>query len=209
MLIFIDDSGDAGFKITQGSSKTFIISCVIFDDELEAEKTAIKIKELRRKLHKSDNFEFKFNKCSKKYRIEFLKTVADSKFRIRAIIMQKNKIYSKELRNSQESFYNFTIKTVLKNNFGKIKNAKIRLDGHGNRVFRRELLLYLKKQLNSKEQKIIKNLRFRDSKRDTLIQLADMISGSINRKHNKEKTDYNVYWNLIKKRCEDLWIFCK
>ena len=40
MLVFIDDSGDPGFKLQKGSSPVFIIACVIFDDELEAEKNS-------------------------------------------------------------------------------------------------------------------------------------------------------------------------
>jgi hypothetical protein len=44
MLVFIDDSGDPGFKIGKGSTSHFIISMVIFADELEAEKTAVAIK---------------------------------------------------------------------------------------------------------------------------------------------------------------------
>jgi len=153
MIVFIDDSGDPGFKITKGSSRVFVICCVVFDDELEAEKTAIKIKELRRRLKKSDRFEFKFNKCSRKIRVEFLKAIADSKFRVRAIVMPKEKIYSEELKRSKESFYNFTIKMVLKHSAGTIKNARIRLDGRGNREFRRKLLVYLRKNLNTKERK--------------------------------------------------------
>lgn len=80
MIVFIDDSGDPGFKIEKGSSKTFVICCVIFDDELEVEKTAVKIKELRRELNKSDQFKFKFNKCSRDYRIRFLETVKPFNF---------------------------------------------------------------------------------------------------------------------------------
>lgn len=207
MLIFIDDSGDPCFKLEKGSSKTFVICCVIFDDELEAEKTAVKIKELRRKLKLSDYYEFKFNKCSRKFREKFLKTVMDSKFRIRAIVMPKDNIISEELKRSKESFYNFTIKMVLKHNFGTIKDAKIRLDGHGNRLFRRELLTYLRKHLNTKEKTIIKNIRFRDSYKDVLIQLSDMIEGSINRTFYKDKTDSKIYWDIVKGQKEDLWIF--
>lgn len=205
-MVFIDDSGDPSFKIDKGSTKAFVICCVIFDDELEAEKTAVKIKELRRKLKKADLFEFKFNKCSRKFRKEFLKTVADSKFRIRAIVMPKEKIYGEELKRSKESFYNYTIKTVLKNNGGKIKNAKIRLDGRGDRLFRRELLSYLRKNL---DRNIINNLRFRDSHKDVLIQLADMIAGTINRKYSQVKQDSGIYWEIIKKRKDDVWIFGK
>jgi len=207
MLIFIDDSGDPGFKVDKGSSKTFVICCVIFDDELEAEKTAVKIKELRRRLKFSDFYEFKFNKSNRKIRKLFLRVVVNFKFRIRAIVMPKDIIVSEELKKSKESFYNYTIKMVLKHNFGTIKNAKLRLDGHGNRIFRRKLLTYLRKHLNTKEKRVVKNIRFRDSKQDVLIQLADMIAGSINRTFDKDKTDTKAYWDIIKAKKEDLWIF--
>lgn len=207
MLVFIDDSGDPGFKTERGSSKTFVICCVIFDDELEAEKTAIKIKELRRELGKSDKFEFKFNKCSRKYREEFLKTVSGSKFRIRAIVMRKKVIKSEELKNKKESFYNYTVKLVLKHSFGKIKKAKVRIDGSGDRLFRKNLFTYLRKELNNKNTKIVKDVKMQDSKKNVLIQLSDMIAGSINRTYDKEKTDTRAYWDIIKKHKEDIWEF--
>lgn len=207
MLVFIDDSGDPGFKTERGSSRTFVICCVIFDDELEAEKTAIKIKELRRELKKSDKFEFKFNKCSKKYREKFLKTVAGSKFRVRAIVMRKEVIKSDELKNKKESFYNYTVKLVLKHSFGKIKNAKVRIDGSGDRLFRKNLFAYLRKELDNKSTKIISDVKMQDSKKNVLIQLSDMIAGSINRTYDKEKTDSKIYWNIIKKHKEDIWEF--
>jgi len=207
VIVFIDESGDPGFKIAKGSSKVFVVCCVIFDDELEAEKVAVKIKELRRGLKKSDRFEFKFNKCSRKIRVEFLKTIAGTKFRIRAIVMSKEKIYSEELKKSKESFYNFTIKMVLKHNAGTIRNARIRLDGRGNRVFRRKLLVYLRKNLNTRERKIVKNIRFRDSRKDVLIQLADMVAGSINRSFQAEKTDAQIYLGIVKPRVDDIWVF--
>lgn len=180
---------------------------MIFSDELEAERCAVRIKELRRELKKSDYFEFKFNKCSKKYRLKFLETVRGFDFRIRAIVMAKDDIYSGELRTSKTSFYNYTIKTVLKHSTGKIKNAKIRLDGHGDRIFRKELLTYLRKSLDSVDRGMVKNLRFRSSNKDVLIQLTDMVAGAINRTLQKEKTDSKLYWNIVKNKCDDLWHF--
>ncbi len=38
-LIFIDDSGDPGFKLKRGSSQLFVIACVIFDNPISAEYT--------------------------------------------------------------------------------------------------------------------------------------------------------------------------
>lgn len=207
MLVFIDDSGDPGFKVEKGSSKTFVICCVIFDDELEAEKTAVKIKELRRELKKSDNFEFKFNKCSRKYREGFLEKVAGSKFRVRAIVMRKGVIQSDELKNKKESFYNYTVKLVLKHSFGKIRNAKVRIDGSGDRLFRKNLFSYLRKELDNKNTKIISDVKMQDSKKNVLIQLSDMVAGSISRTYDQDKTDSKVYWDIIKKHKEDIWEF--
>lgn len=211
MLVFIDDSGDPGFKFNKGSSKVFVIACVIFDDELEAEKTAVAIKEFRRKIKFPDAMEFKFNKSSKKVRKGFLTEVSKYKFRIRAIVMQKEKIYGEELRRSKESFYSYAIKMVLKYDNQTLKNAKIKLDGHGERIFRRKLTTYLRRELNIRQEKVVSQLRFVDSKTNVLIQLADMIAGAIYRKHTSNKKDADIYYSILKnhKRIQDCWIFGK
>ena len=109
MLVFIDDSGDAGFKLDKGSSKHFVIACVIFDDNLDAEEAALIIKRLRRSLHWRDDHEFKFNKTSKAIRLAFLNEVKGCKFRIRAIVADKSTIRSPELRTSKNKFYNYMV----------------------------------------------------------------------------------------------------
>lgn len=207
MFVFIDESGDSGFKIEKGSSKTFVVVLIVFNDEIEAEETALKIKKLRRKLGKSDNFEFKFNKCSKKYRLDFLRIITNCKFRIRAIVFEKEKVYSLNLRKSKETFFNYAVKLVLEHNNKTISNAKIRLDGRGERLFRRKLTTYLRQQLNTQTRRIIKNLRFRNSKTDVLIQLADMVAGTLRRYFDANTQDYQEYRNIIRKREGDIWIF--
>ncbi|MEK7171737.1 MAG: DUF3800 domain-containing protein [Patescibacteria group bacterium] len=207
MLIFIDDSGDPGFKLDKGSSAFFVIALIIFDDELEAEKVALAIKELRRYLGFPDNLEFKFFKSSKDVREKFLRKVCNFKFRVRAIVIQKSLIRSQELRNSKNSFYGYAIKSVLKHNGGTIQNAKIKIDGSGDRVFRKSFLGYLRRQLNSDEKQIMKSCRLVDSHGNVLIQLADMIAGSIHRSHNVLKDDAKFYKSIIKKRIEDEWFF--
>ena len=92
MLVFLDDSGDPGFKVKKGSSPCFVIALVIFDDHLEAEACAVEIKRLRRELRLSDHFEFKFSKCCDRFRKAFLARVAESAFGVRAIVMRKEVI---------------------------------------------------------------------------------------------------------------------
>lgn len=206
MLVFIDDSGDPGFKPDKGSSEFFVISLIIFDDELEAEKSAIAIKELRRSLDFPDDMEFKFFKSSQNVRERFLRSVIPFKFRIRSLVFDKSIIKSEELKQNRNSFYSYAIKTVLKHN-NSINNAKVKIDGSGDRVFRKSFLGYLRKHLNSEHKRIIKNCKLVDSRENVLIQMADMIVGSIRRSYDKSKSDNIIYRNIIKKHIDDEWNF--
>ncbi|OGY22963.1 MAG: hypothetical protein A2172_03460 [Candidatus Woykebacteria bacterium RBG_13_40_15] len=206
MLVFIDDSGDPGFKIDKGSTKVFVIALVVFDDDLEAEKTSLAIKELRRKLKVSDFYEFKFNKTNKKFKDLFFETVKTYKFRIRAIVAGKQNIRSSHLRNNKENFYNYIIMQVLKHSSGSIKNARLKFDKRGEKELRDQLRTYLSRELDNKSKKIFKDLKFVESRQNTLIQLADMVAGSIFSVFSgKEKR----YLNELKssKKIEDLWEF--
>lgn len=207
MLVFVDDSGDPSFKIDKGASKNFVICCIIFDDELEAEKVAIAIKELRRKLGFSDRVEFKFNGSNFQTRIEFLKQVNKYNFRVRALVVDKTKIVSGQLKNDKQSFYSYFIKMVLQYNKGTINDAKIRIDGSGDRIFRKKFITYLRRHLNSKQQRVINNITLVDSKTNVLIQLADMVAGTIRRSKEGDKEDAPKYWSKIKNRIEDCWEF--
>jgi hypothetical protein len=205
VLIFIDESGDAGFNIAKGSSQNFVVVCVIFDDPLDAEETAVRIKRLKRELGKSDDFEFKFNGCSRDYRTAFFEKVASCSFKYRAIIMDKDRIYGPELRRSKDSFYNFTVKNVLKHSSGSIRDAKVVIDGAGSREFKRTMGAYLRKMVNERSS-IIKELKFKNSRNNVLLQLADMVAGAVHRSCTA-KSDASVYRALIKQREEDVWMF--
>ncbi len=207
MIVFIDESGDAGFKVSKGSTPVFVIALVIFDDELEAEETALKIKKYRRSIGKTENYEFKFSKSSREYRLKFLDVTKACKFRVRAIAFKKEAVYSDNLRSDIRRFYNYAVKLVLQHNNDTISNAKIRIDGLGERKFRQSLTVYLRKELNHKEKQVLKNLRFKDSNKDVLIQLADMVAGAIKRSYDTDKTDHTDYKNIIKNRIEDVWEF--
>jgi len=207
MLVFIDDSGCAGFKFDKGSSRFFVISAVIFDDNLEAEKTAISIKELRRELFKRDDIEFKFNKSTKAVRKKFLESVSKYKFRIRCLVVDKKILYSPELKGDKNSFYSYIIKTMLRHSNDTIRDAKVIIDGSGDRVFRKNFVSYLRRELNAKDRKIVQNCKLVDSKSDVLIQMADMVAGAIHRSYQKDKNDSKIYKEIIKKFIQDEWIF--
>lgn len=203
MFVFIDDSGDPGFRIEKGSSKVFVIALVLFDDPLEAEEASLGVKKLRRKLKVSDMYEFKFNKTNRVFREAFFEAVKQSNFKVRAIVVDKQKIESPKLRTQKEDFYNFIIMHVIKNSIGRIKKAKLKFDKRGERALRNELRVYLSRELDNKKNNVFTDIKFADSRQNTLIQLADMVAGSIFASYTRKDTSY---LNQLKKdkKIEDI-----
>src|SRR5205823_2514547 len=107
----------------------------------------------RRSLKFPDDVEFKFNKSSAKVRGQFLKAVNKFDFKIRSLVIDKALIRSQELRGNKNSFYSYAIKLVLQHSGGYILDAKVRIDGSGDRTFRKNFLSYLRKSLNNEEKK--------------------------------------------------------
>lgn len=154
-----------------------------------------------------DDVEFKFNKSQSKIRKAFLRSINPFDFDIRSLVIQKKLIRSEELRKNKKSFYSYAIKQLLKNSNGSIINAKVRIDGSGDRVFRRNFVTYLRRQLNSNQKKIMKDCKLLDSKKEVLVQMADMIAGAIRRSYDLNKTDRKIYKQIIFKHIKDEWQF--
>lgn len=204
MLVFIDESGCSGFKLEKGSTPFFVVVLVIFTDFKEAERTSARIAELRSKMKVKP--EFKFSKCSDDYRTEFFTILAAYKFVVRAIVIEKARIYSPHLKSLPKSFYNYVVQSLLKHSGGRLKDARIKIDGSGNRIFREELNLYLRQRLPAGS---VKRVKFADSKSDNLVQLADMCAGAIARSYpGRGKRPANWRWReLLRNRIEDVWNF--
>jgi len=43
MLVFVDEAGDTGFKFADNSSRYFVVTLVIFEDEEQVEQTGERI----------------------------------------------------------------------------------------------------------------------------------------------------------------------
>ena len=203
MYIFLDESGDAGFKLEQGSSTFFVIALVIFDEAAEVEQTAGNIKDLRGRLKLHEKFEFKFSKTDDYRRLQFFEAVRASPFRLRVMVIDKRLISSDTLRRDKEKFYGYFVRQVLEHNGGAVAGAKLRVDGSGDRAFKRAFTSYLRREL---PQNLLKDCKFRDSRDDSLIQLADMAAGAVRRAFDPAKQD-RTYYERVRHKVEDLWQF--
>jgi hypothetical protein len=179
-IIDIDDSGDAGFQFRRLSSKYFSIACIVFDDCLDAEEMILKIKRLRGSLGWPNYREFKFHKSSSAVRRMFLNEVQSGNFKVWAILADKTKITDPLLEKNSGRFYNFIIKEVLNRHREEIENADICIDGKAKKTYKQIAVAYFRTHINS-DRKRIRRIRFVDSRKDDLIQLADMVVGALQR----------------------------
>lgn len=203
MLVLIDESGDAGFKLARGSTPHFVVAMVIFDDFKEAERASAIIEAARTSLRIKT--EFKFNKCSAQVKDGFFGAVASCKFSVRALVVDKSKIYSDNLRENKDRFYNFFVKSLLQHDNNALAGARIKIDGSGDREFKRELAAYLKRE--SEAGKIV-SVKFSESHRDNLIQLADMVAGAIARSYREGDRNAHDRWRkVLGSKIQNVWDF--
>ena len=202
MLVFIDESGDAGFKVGQGASPIFVAAMVIFRNADDAQATESRIAQSdAKRLHKP---ELKFNKCSADVRDRFFREVRHCPFSVRAIVVQKEQIYSPKLRADREKFYEFFVNTMMRYDNGVLRDAKIVIDGSGDRSFRQDLNAAMRRKLGAG---VIKDVRFRDSRSDLLVQLADMCAGAIARSYRQERRNASRWRLMLEPRIDDVWEF--
>jgi hypothetical protein len=202
MLVFIDESGDPGFKLAKGSSDVFVAALVAFKDIEQSNLARRAIDAVSDRLRIPT--EFKFSKCRPEIRDAFFQAVMPFDFCVRAIVVQKDRIYSKHLRAQKESFYSFFVKSMLKFDNGLLQGARVIIDGSGDREFKKELGTYLRRHTGDGA---VRDVRFNDSNNDRLVQLADMCAGAIARSYKTDRSDARRWREMVAKKTEDVWDF--
>ena len=211
MLVFVDESGDAGLKLCSGSSSHFTVALLIFDDREEAQRADNHVTTIRRQCKLRPDFEFHFHKLKKSIRTTFLIEMIQFKFRYVCIAINKAELYGPGFA-FPETFYKYTCKLVCGNAKNYLKEAKVIIDGSGTRAFKRQLASYLKRNTNDHliAHKHIKDVRMEQSHKSNLLQLADMIAGSVGRSY-KNLADSQLYRGIIKGKeaSVQLWPYAK
>ncbi|MGH2388984.1 MAG: DUF3800 domain-containing protein [Chloroflexota bacterium] len=181
MYVYLDESGDTGFKFRQGSTRYFVVALLLVDDPIPLHQA---VHDLRLALSKGEDHEFKFVHTHHAGRVEFLRALLPYRFSVRAIVVDKHRIESPNPRK-KEKFYNYVVKLPLEYDFDAITNAKLVIDesfkGKGRQA---DLTTYLRRQLNSVDPegtKKIADVLYHESHRDNLLQVVDMIAGAVAR----------------------------
>lgn len=201
MLVFIDESGDPGLKIGDGSSRIFTISLVVFEENEEAVACDQRIELLKRELGwtKKPN-EFHFKRNSDKVRDTFLKAVRPYNFFYYGIVINKDpsKLYGEGFKD-KASFYKYACSLVFENAKDKLDAATVVIDKSGDLEFRNQLAKYLRKKVNV-SSKIIRKVKMQRSDGNNLLQLADYVAGAINRSVLNYRKKSDAYRKIISHR---------
>ncbi|MCM8782505.1 MAG: DUF3800 domain-containing protein [Candidatus Omnitrophica bacterium] len=188
MLVFIDESGDPGLKINQGSSRYFVVSMVVFEDYKEAEACDKRISLLGRELGYPEGFLFHFKDNSHKVRTAFLQAVAPYDFSYFGFVLNKDpqRLWGEGFK-FKESLYKSTCSYIFENAKPYLRQAIVVIDKSGKKVFRSQLASYLKRKINDEPGQIIKKVKMQPDRGNNLLQLADYIAGIINRYQQRKR----------------------
>lgn len=202
MLVFIDESGDSGFKLDKGSTAVFAVALAAFAADEEAGRTDAIIRQALVDLRVKP--EFKFSKAHVKVRDGFFEAVKSCDFRVRALVVRKELIRSGRLRSRKEEFYQFFVRSMLKFDNGLLRDARVVIDGSGERTFRRDLKSHLRRHT---APGAIRDIRLKASHGDPLVQLADMCVGAVARSYRDDRHDADRWRKMLRPKLDDVWEF--
>jgi len=193
-LVFIDDSGDPGIK--NRSSSHFVMSAVVFNDDLVAEEVALAMRKFRRQLGWTDDHEYKFHKTKKDYIKQLLRLISQYDFSVYAVVVNKARFSS-----MPKGLYNDSISELLR--LMPLQNASIKVDGGAGTDYSKRAVSYIRKNANTKAGQIV-DIKFADSKENVLVQLADLVASSIFRSTQTGKADHRDYVVILKKHISEI-----
>lgn len=182
MLIFIDESGDPGNPNLQGASKFFLLSMVIFENEEEAKSCNESIEKL--KIHLERRTEFHFKKNSNQIREIFLRTISRHNFIYYSVVINKKS------NTNKTNIYTYAVEILFRMAMEKLKCATIVFDESGSNDFRKFISKILRQRLNLSDKHLIKKIKVQRSSSNNLIQVADYVSGAMNKSITKNNPSF-------------------
>jgi hypothetical protein len=206
MYVFIDDSGDTGFKFDSGSSTHFVVAGCVFRSSEDVSFTAARIQAFRADLGWHVKSEFKHSKASNELRLKFLRLAAELPFALVGVRVDKTSVVG-DLGLNQSSLLVKALELALTSSFAAIRDARVFIDGQTSKQHRLAFSTLLKLRANQ-NQRIVSKVRFVDSKSNDLIQLSDMIAGALRREGQSETRHEDIQRCLRSLRNKpDSWVF--
>lgn len=200
---FIDEFGAFGFDFDNpGCSSHFIVVAIVVDDkDLETVSNGIEI--IRRKNFQTG--EIKSSKIGKKHsrRIAVLNELKQLPFHIFSIICDKRKIYENSGLRYKQPFYKFINNIVHQELRINYSNLVITADEVGGNDYLSSFAEYVRSKEIPLDLFDSSLFKFENSKHSIIIQLADLVAGSLAYNYDIHKTaesDGHNYKSLLENK---------
>lgn len=193
---FIDEFGQFGFNFDSETGSTHFIVSAIIVDETDLEIVSQGVENVRKRFFQTG--EMKSSKISKDHRKrnEILRQLMDLPFHIYTIVCDKRKISENSGLHYKRTFYKFINNLVYQELRIAFSNLVIVADEMGGNDYMESFASYVKSKevpLSLFDRSLF---RFENSKKSVIIQVADIVSGSLafcydeHRKKYAERTNY-------------------
>ena len=201
ITLWVDESGDCGFKFEKGSSR-FLIIVAVYADSNESEGGIVKaIDAVKQERGLDRSFEFKFSRCKDALKKVFLDEITKYSIAYKAIVLDKKNLGAPALQYHPRELYCEAVRRLLYDNDPPLARATLILDEATAKIHHREFSGMLKRYLSRNMVKKIKQMR---SESEAMIQVADMIAGSILREYEKGDPQWH---QIIKGKEKRLIVF--
>lgn len=202
VYIFLDESGDLGFK--KKSSKWFVFTIAITQDARALERVVKKVWRSLKKKHKKLS-ELHASHEKDVTRIRILKGLSEiTDIKIMCAILNKKKVYI-DLQNQKNYLYNFTANILLDRLYTKeiikpTESIHLYIDRKDTKKHLREnFIRYLTDSMKKRRDGTF-NVELHTSYENKSLQAVDFISWAIFQKY--ERGDYEFY-EIIKSKIID------
>jgi hypothetical protein len=177
MFVYLDESGDTGFRFKQGSTRYFVLTLLLVEDPIPIQSA---IERFRQQRGLPPGGEFKFTNSPPAVREAFLKLLVSKRLFVRALVVDKTLMTQPHMRR-RDTFYNYLVRLILEHDGGTIQDALPVLDESvKNRKTQDQLGSYLRHALNTNQDRPrLRGTVHHGSHTDNLIQAADMVSGAV------------------------------
>lgn len=163
-------------KLEKGSSALFVVALVVFRDSREAQRCDEALTAYRRDSSLRDDFEFHFARNSSRQRHGFLATISAFQFETHVFALNKPSLTAEELQQL-DSVSKWAARAAFDEVRLRLRDARVVIDGSGDRQFRRELIAYLRKGVETQSGvRAIHSLKLQAADRSNLLQVADYVA---------------------------------
>ena len=195
-LAFIDEFGTNSFNFEKETTH-FIVTAIIVEPS-ELEHLQNEVEKIRKKHFGEGEMKSKNISKDEQRRIRILNDLLPLNFKIFAVVVDKQKLQGKGFQY-KKSFYKYC-SSLLYNELYRTMEVEAFADEHGSNPFMREFEKYLSANHIKTDLFAGSSFSFKNSKDSVIIQVADIISGTLARIYDIHKKSANsqVFEELLK-----------